>query len=162
MNRDSGLDVSLLKVDGGMTGNNLLMQLQTDLTGISVGQCNYSLKLGHNAVISNLPSVKYYYFLWDMLYYCDTNLVYYSFEASSHLVEIFVWKFEDTDQPHVMFEPQDWILGWILNILHNCQSVLPDQQAWQVSSYKALHQQILQVSWVSQSACGEPIMKRYN
>lgn len=37
MNRDSGIFVSSLKVDGGMTSNNLLMQLQADLVGIDVG-----------------------------------------------------------------------------------------------------------------------------
>jgi glycerol kinase len=38
MNRDSGITISSLKVDGGMTSNNLLMQLQADITGINVGQ----------------------------------------------------------------------------------------------------------------------------
>jgi len=37
MNKDSGITVSSLKVDGGMTSNNLLMQLQADLVGIDVG-----------------------------------------------------------------------------------------------------------------------------
>ena len=36
---NSGMtDVTTLKVDGGMTSNNLLMQLQADLTGIKVGK----------------------------------------------------------------------------------------------------------------------------
>ena len=37
MNQDSGMTISLLKVDGGMTPNNLLMQLQADLAGVTVG-----------------------------------------------------------------------------------------------------------------------------
>jgi glycerol kinase len=36
MNRDSGITISSLNVDGGMTSNNLLMQLQADLIGINV------------------------------------------------------------------------------------------------------------------------------
>ena len=39
MNRDSGMTLTSLKVDGGMTSNNLLMQLQADLVGIDVGMC---------------------------------------------------------------------------------------------------------------------------
>jgi len=38
MNQDSGMTLSSLKVDGGMTSNDLLMQLQADLIGIDVGQ----------------------------------------------------------------------------------------------------------------------------
>jgi len=37
MNQDSGMTLTSLKVDGGMTNNNLLMQLQADLIGIDVG-----------------------------------------------------------------------------------------------------------------------------
>lgn len=37
MVKDSGTKLTTLQVDGGMTVNNLLMQLQADLTGISVG-----------------------------------------------------------------------------------------------------------------------------
>ncbi|KAK6173438.1 hypothetical protein SNE40_016887 [Patella caerulea] len=36
MNKDSGIPLTSLQVDGGMTGNNLLMQLQADLLGINV------------------------------------------------------------------------------------------------------------------------------
>ncbi|XP_065347191.1 glycerol kinase-like isoform X2 [Cloeon dipterum] len=36
MNKDSGIPLSLLQVDGGMTSNNLMMQLQADLVGIKV------------------------------------------------------------------------------------------------------------------------------
>ncbi|XP_054281835.1 glycerol kinase isoform X2 [Macrosteles quadrilineatus] len=36
MNKDCGIPLTKLKVDGGMTGNNLLMQLQSDLCGIPV------------------------------------------------------------------------------------------------------------------------------
>jgi len=38
MNKDSGLPLTQLRVDGGMTANTLLMQLQADLIGISVGK----------------------------------------------------------------------------------------------------------------------------
>lgn len=37
MDKDSGYPLSRLQVDGGMTTNNLLMQLQADLVGITVG-----------------------------------------------------------------------------------------------------------------------------
>lgn len=39
MVKDSGTKLSTLLVDGGMTINDLLMQLQADLTGINVGMC---------------------------------------------------------------------------------------------------------------------------
>lgn len=38
MIHDSGTRLKKLLVDGGMTINNLLMQLQADLTGITVGK----------------------------------------------------------------------------------------------------------------------------
>jgi glycerol kinase len=38
MNKDSGFPLTRLQVDGGMTTNNLLMQLQADLVGIEVGK----------------------------------------------------------------------------------------------------------------------------
>lgn len=38
MIKDSGTKLTTLQVDGGMTVNNLLMQLQADLTGINVGK----------------------------------------------------------------------------------------------------------------------------
>lgn len=41
MVKDSGTKLMTLQVDGGMTVNNLLMQLQADLTGISVGIYKY-------------------------------------------------------------------------------------------------------------------------
>lgn len=40
MVKDSGTNLSMLQVDGGMTVNNLLMQLQADLTGITVVRPN--------------------------------------------------------------------------------------------------------------------------
>jgi len=39
MNQDCGMPLTSLKVDGGMTSNNLLMQLQADIVGIDVGMC---------------------------------------------------------------------------------------------------------------------------
>lgn len=38
MVKDSGTKLTTLQVDGGMTVNNLLMQLQADLVGITVGK----------------------------------------------------------------------------------------------------------------------------
>ena len=38
MNKDSGIPLTALLVDGGMTVNALLMQLQADLLGIDVGE----------------------------------------------------------------------------------------------------------------------------
>ena len=37
MNRDSGIALQSIQVDGGMTANSLLMQPQADLVGIPVG-----------------------------------------------------------------------------------------------------------------------------
>lgn len=39
MNADCHIPLSRLLVDGGMTTNNYLMQLQADLSGIPVGMC---------------------------------------------------------------------------------------------------------------------------
>ena len=38
MNQDSHLPLSSLRVDGGMTGNRLLLHLQADILGLCVGQ----------------------------------------------------------------------------------------------------------------------------
>lgn len=40
MKKDTGLILSKLLVDGGMTTNNLLMQMQADICGIPVGKFN--------------------------------------------------------------------------------------------------------------------------
>lgn len=37
MEKDSGIAISKLLVDGGMTSNNTLLQLQADLSGVPVG-----------------------------------------------------------------------------------------------------------------------------
>ena len=37
MNQDSELPLASLRVDGGMTVNDLLLQLQADLLGITIG-----------------------------------------------------------------------------------------------------------------------------
>ena len=37
MNKDSGIPLTSIQVDGGMTQNSLLMQLQADIVGIPVG-----------------------------------------------------------------------------------------------------------------------------
>ena len=38
MNADSGIPITSLQVDGGMTSNALLMQTQADIVGIEVGK----------------------------------------------------------------------------------------------------------------------------
>ena len=38
MNQDSELPLGMLRVDGGMTQNNLLLELQADILGIPVGK----------------------------------------------------------------------------------------------------------------------------
>ena len=38
MNCESGIPLTQLLVDGGMTGNDFLMQMQADILGIDVGQ----------------------------------------------------------------------------------------------------------------------------
>eukprot|EP01112_Ceratiomyxa_fruticulosa_P019064 TRINITY_DN6180_c0_g2_i1.p1 TRINITY_DN6180_c0_g2~~TRINITY_DN6180_c0_g2_i1.p1 ORF type:complete len:157 (-),score=27.73 TRINITY_DN6180_c0_g2_i1:74-544(-) len=40
MKEDSGVALKLLKVDGGMTRNNLLLQIQADILGITVARPN--------------------------------------------------------------------------------------------------------------------------
>jgi len=44
MNEDSGIPLQSLQVDGGMTSNSLLMQLQSDLVGIPVGRYQLWIK----------------------------------------------------------------------------------------------------------------------
>lgn len=39
MNQDSGTPLRMLRVDGGMTANNLLLELQSNVLGIPVGGC---------------------------------------------------------------------------------------------------------------------------
>lgn len=42
MNQDSGIPLTQLQVDGGMTSNRLLMQLQADILCIPVGEVSFS------------------------------------------------------------------------------------------------------------------------
>lgn len=42
MNQDSGIPLTQLQVDGGMTSNRLLMQLQADILCIPVGKISIS------------------------------------------------------------------------------------------------------------------------
>jgi glycerol kinase len=44
MNQDSGIPLKSIQVDGGMTANNLLMQIQADLMGIDVGMLICGIK----------------------------------------------------------------------------------------------------------------------
>lgn len=46
MNADCHIPLSRLLVDGGMTANNYIMQLQADLSGIPVGMCLWLKELG--------------------------------------------------------------------------------------------------------------------
>ena len=46
MNQDVGLPLSRLRVDGGMTVNNTLLQLQADLLGIPVGEGEGEMRRG--------------------------------------------------------------------------------------------------------------------
>lgn len=41
MNQDSGIPLTQLQVDGGMTSNRLLMQLQADILCIPVGEVSF-------------------------------------------------------------------------------------------------------------------------
>ncbi len=41
MNQDSNTPLSMLLVDGGMTANQLLLELQSDVLGIPVGGCGF-------------------------------------------------------------------------------------------------------------------------
>ena len=43
MLQDSGIPLKSIQVDGGMTANSLLMQLQADLMGIDVGKVSFTL-----------------------------------------------------------------------------------------------------------------------
>jgi glycerol kinase len=44
MNQDSGVPLDQLWVDGGMTSNRLLMQLQADILCIPVGKRSYTVQ----------------------------------------------------------------------------------------------------------------------
>lgn len=45
MNQDSGIPLTQLQVDGGMTSNRLLMQLQADILCIPVGEISFNFLL---------------------------------------------------------------------------------------------------------------------
>lgn len=65
MVKDSGTKLMTLQVDGGMTVNNLLMQLQADLTGISVGIYKYFFVIASKLFIricsKNIKIIKLYF-----------------------------------------------------------------------------------------------------
>ena len=56
MNQDSGIPLTSLKVDGGMTANSLLMQIQADLLGIPVGRIVYFLDCYQPRAQGRLPT----------------------------------------------------------------------------------------------------------
>jgi len=59
MNQDSGMMLTSLKVDGGMTSNNLLMQLQADLIGIDVGMyvCFMDSVISYCSIVVSIAQV---------------------------------------------------------------------------------------------------------
>lgn len=44
MNQDSRVPLAQLQVDGGMTSNRLLMQLQADILGVTVGESMHTCR----------------------------------------------------------------------------------------------------------------------
>jgi len=52
MSEDCGVQLTQLKVDGGMTANNLFVQMQSDLLGTTVCKC--ALVVCCDSVIVNL------------------------------------------------------------------------------------------------------------
>ena len=42
MSRDAGVHLTSLQVDGGLSNNNILMQLQADILGITIGTLRWS------------------------------------------------------------------------------------------------------------------------
>lgn len=51
MNQDSELPLARLRVDGGMTVNDTLLQLQADLLGIPVGRQEEGRLVGRDTVM---------------------------------------------------------------------------------------------------------------
>lgn len=51
MNQDSGIPLTQLQVDGGMTSNRLLMQLQADILCIPVGEISFHFLQGFRSVM---------------------------------------------------------------------------------------------------------------
>lgn len=58
MNQDSGIPLTQLQVDGGMTSNKLLMQLQADILCIPVGEFSSLATLLADKLIRNPHRVK--------------------------------------------------------------------------------------------------------
>lgn len=56
MNQDSELPLTQLRVDGGMTVNKLMLQLQADLLGIPVGRPALTDRLTHTLPMSTLSA----------------------------------------------------------------------------------------------------------
>ncbi len=58
MNQDSELPLAQLKVDGGMTANDLVLQLQADILGITVGEFSMAAarhRFWRNNIATHLP-----------------------------------------------------------------------------------------------------------
>lgn len=58
MNQDSGIPLTQLQVDGGMTSNKLLMQLQADILCIPVGKTSGYVSLCSVTTRGNAGQVK--------------------------------------------------------------------------------------------------------
>lgn len=54
MNQDSGIPLTQLQVDGGMTSNRLLMQLQADILCIPVGEKRLQLYCHWMSILSRV------------------------------------------------------------------------------------------------------------
>ena len=93
MNMDCGIPLTSLQVDGGMTVNNLLMQLQADILGISVGMykilvwlCLIMVEWYFPFWISNdLPWLEYEYFLEPLILWILILLCHPTNELQSNL-----------------------------------------------------------------------------
>ena len=68
MNQDSELPLASLRVDGGMTVNDLLLQLQADLLGIDIGMSQLQ-RILMCFVINTLTS--------DCVSYCENSVCLY-------------------------------------------------------------------------------------
>lgn len=107
MNKDSGIPLTSLQVDGGMTQNSLLMQLQADLVGIPVGQ-NLLHNLQFFVFISPFPS----YHLCVLL--CSYTVYVCSYTVYVVILYIYVCSYTVYTQfGRLCRRPQHWALPWL-------------------------------------------------
>lgn len=62
MNKDSGIDLKVLQVSGGMTSNKLLMQMQADVLGIPVSRPSMTECSSFGAALAAGKTIG----LWDL------------------------------------------------------------------------------------------------